>query len=352
MSGHGATRTLTCPYCRRLVKVTLVTHLRRDHPSEWDEWTKEFVRLYNETNDLKRVMRAFTNSEGQLILSWTVVDQEVKRRVSKTGIAPRFLQKPNITRWHPTTDEYSKFTTTVWDVPRRGAWGVHQSTYRGNWAPQIPRAIMETYSKAGDSVLDPFMGGGTTLLEAWSLGRHATGYDVSEIALEMTRSRLHELEVKAESDSLHGLPNVRIEAKRGDARQLTEMKTESIDLICTHPPYADALKYSHDQAADLSLIRDPVSFMDELAVAGARFFAILKPGGYCALLIGDVRREGVLFPLGFETLNRFRSLGFILDEIIIKTQNQDRSTEFFFKDSTVRFRIRHEYLLILRKPQQ
>ncbi len=61
MSGHRASRTLTCPYCRRVVKVTLVTHLRRHHPNEWEDWTAEFVNLYNETNDLKRVMRAFTN---------------------------------------------------------------------------------------------------------------------------------------------------------------------------------------------------------------------------------------------------------------------------------------------------
>lgn|GEM_PF-111834 len=352
VSGHRATRTLTCPYCRRLIKVTLVNHLRREHPTEWDNWSNEFVRLYNETNDLKRVMRAFTNSEGQPILSWTVIDTQVKRQLSQTGIAPRFLEKPTVDRWQPTVQEYGGFTTTVWDVPRRGTWGVHQSSYRGNWAPQIPRALIETYSKAGDWVLDPFVGGGTTLLEAWALGRHATGYDVAEFALEMTRARLREFTVKAERDSLHGLPNVRIEVKRGDARRLPGLNAASIDLICTHPPYADALKYSHDEPADLSRIRDHSLFMAELVVAGERFFKILKPGGYCALLIGDVRRAGTLHPLGFETLSRFQSLGFVLEELIIKTQNQDRSTEFFFKDSSVRFRIRHEYLLVLRKPHE
>jgi len=352
VSGHRATRTLTCPYCRRLIKVTLVTHLRREHPAEWDDWSKEFVRLYNETNDLKRVMRAFTNSEGQPILSWTVIDSEVKRRVSRTGIVPRFLEKESIGRWQPTAQEYSGFTTTVWDVPRRGTWGVHQSTYRGNWAPQIPRAIIETYSKTGDLVLDPFVGGGTTLMEAWALGRHATGYDVSEIAIEMTRARLRELGVKAERDSLHGLPSVRIEVKRGDARRLPKLKAGSIDLICTHPPYADALNYTHDEPADLSLIRDPALFLTELAVASQRFFEVLKPGGFCAILIGDIRRNKIIYPLGLETLNRFRSVGFVLEELIIKTQHQDRSNEFFFTDASIKFRIRHEYLLILRKPSK
>lgn len=350
VTGHRNTRTLTCPYCRKVIRITLVNHLRRDHPAEWDMWSKEFLRLYNETNDLKRVMRAFTNSQGQPILSWTVIDAEVKRRVSKTGMAPRFLEKDSISRWQPSGDEYSGFTTTVWDVPRRGAWGVHQSTYRGNWAPQIPRAVIETYTSLGDTVLDPFVGGGTTLLEAFTLGRHGIGFDVSDLALEMTRSRLNELRVKGERDTLHGLPSVKVEVCRGDARKLPNIKPNSIELICTHPPYADALKYTHDEQADLSLIKDPTAFITELSIAGRRFFEVLRPGAYCAILIGDLRREGKLHALGFETLECFRIIGFELKELIIKTQNQDRSTEFFFRDPSIRFRIRHEYLLIFRKP--
>jgi SAM-dependent methyltransferase len=350
MAGHRHTRTISCPYCRRVIKVTLVNHLRREHPSEWHAWTGEFVRLYNETNDLKRVMRAFTNSDGQPILSWTVIDNEVKRRVAAADLKPRFLGKETVSAWQPSPIEYSRFTTTVWDVPRRGTWGVHQSTYRGNWAPQIPRALIETYSKPGDHVLDPFVGGGTTLLECWALGRHAVGYDVSEFALEMTRARLHELKVKAERESMHGLPPVRVEVRKGDARKLRGLRPESVDFICTHPPYGDALRYSHDEPADLSRITNPPEFLEQLTVAGKRFFHVLRPGSYCAILIGDLRREGTLYTLGVETLHRFKSLGFVLEEIIIKTQNQDRSTEFFFKGSPVRFRIAHEFLLVFRKP--
>ena len=47
----------------------------------------------------------------------------------------------------------------MWDIPIRGSWGVHQNNYRGNWVPQVPRAFIERYSKPGDTVLDPFVGG-------------------------------------------------------------------------------------------------------------------------------------------------------------------------------------------------
>jgi tRNA G10 N-methylase Trm11 len=268
MQGHRHGRTLTCPYCGKLVRVTLVTHLRKRHPKEWDAWTEEFVRLYNETNDLKRVMRAFSNADGQPILSWTVIDRELKRRLEQTESSVKFLEKQNVPRWGPIESEYKRFETTVWDIPRRGSWGVHQATYRGNWAPQVPRALIEYYTKPGDKVLDPFVGGGTTLLECWDLGRHAFGYDVSELALELTRARLDEFSRRAGRESLFGLPDVQVHVARGDARSLVEIDNEDIDFVCTHPPYGNALKYSHNEENDLSLIDDPVVFMDELTKAG------------------------------------------------------------------------------------
>ena len=349
MKGHRQTRTITCPYCREVPRVTLVPHLRKKHPTEWKLWTAEFVRLYNETNDLKRVMRAFTNSEGQLILSWSVIDQEIKRRVELDKVKPLFLPKDGVPYWEPRAEEYQRFTTTVWDVPRRGSWGVHQPTYRGNWAPQIPRALLEHYSKPGDLVLDPFAGGGTTLIEAWVLGRNAIGFDVSEFALELTQARLKELDRLANRESLFGLPDVTIEIRRGDARILAGVEKDSVNFICTHPPYGDALEYTHCEPDDLSQISDPKEFIDALEVAGRRFFEVLRPGSFCAVLIGDLRRNKTLHTLGLDTLNRFKSIGFVVEDVVIKTQNQDRSTEFYYKTSPMRLRLSHEYLLIFLK---
>jgi DNA modification methylase len=44
------------------------------------------------------------------------------------------------------------------------------------------RAAIEAFSQPGDLVLDPFMGGGTTLVEALASGRGAVGTDTSELA--------------------------------------------------------------------------------------------------------------------------------------------------------------------------
>ena len=349
IQGHRSTRTLTCPYCRKIQKVTLVSHLKKEHPKEWNGWVNEFIRLYNETNDLKRVMREFSNSDGYLILSWSVIDREIKRKTSKKGMPLRFNPKSKISRWEPSSDEYKQFRETVWHMPTRGTWGVHQSTYRGNCAPQVPRALIELYTKPGDLILDPFMGGATALLEAWSLGRNAIGYDISDAALAMARSRLRELEKKAAGQSLYGLPNVRIDARRGDARVLPAMEKSSTDFIFAHPPYWNAVQYTHDHPSDLSRLSNWEEFLHAMTIAGRRFYEVLKPGGFCAILVGDVRRQGTLHPLGFEVFSRYLGIGFHVQDIIVKTQNKERSTEFWFKDQSLRLRLNHEYIFVLRK---
>jgi len=54
--------------------------------------------------------------------------------------------------------------------------------YPARLSPIFVRAAIEAFSSPGDLVLDPFMGGGTTLVEALALGRDAIGIDISELA--------------------------------------------------------------------------------------------------------------------------------------------------------------------------
>lgn len=54
--------------------------------------------------------------------------------------------------------------------------------YPARFSPKFVRAAIQALSEPGDLVLDPFMGGGTTLVEALALGRHAIGADISSLA--------------------------------------------------------------------------------------------------------------------------------------------------------------------------
>jgi DNA methylase len=54
--------------------------------------------------------------------------------------------------------------------------------YPARFSPVFARAVMETFTKPGDMVLDPHVGGGTTLVEARAAGREAVGVDISALA--------------------------------------------------------------------------------------------------------------------------------------------------------------------------
>lgn len=55
--------------------------------------------------------------------------------------------------------------------------------YPAKFIPQIPGCIIEIYSEKGDSILDPFCGSGTSLLESIIRGRNAFGIDINPIAI-------------------------------------------------------------------------------------------------------------------------------------------------------------------------
>jgi tRNA G10 N-methylase Trm11 len=234
-------------------------------------------------------------------------------------------------------------TTTVWSFPERGKWATHRSTatYRGNFAPQVARNLILRYSERGDVVLDPFVGGGTTLVECKILGRRGIGVDINPSAVEMCRNNLN-FKVNEEYSQ-----TVRV----GDARYLDFLSDESVDLVIAHPPYADAIKYSENLDGDLSLIPDIKKFVEEMKIVAKEFLRVLKTGKHCAILIGDLRRNRHVVPLGFEVFRTFLDVGFIPREIIIKVQHNCRSTDYWAKRSVKNdfLLLNHEYLFVFKK---
>ena len=54
--------------------------------------------------------------------------------------------------------------------------------YPARFSPEFARSAITTFTKPGDVILDPFMGSGTTLVEALASGRNAIGSDISSLA--------------------------------------------------------------------------------------------------------------------------------------------------------------------------
>ncbi len=232
--------------------------------------------------------------------------------------------------------------TTVWSFSRRGRWATHNSKYRGNWAPEVVRNLIIRYSKEGDYLLDPMIGGGTSAIECKLLNRNLLALDINPKAIELTTSALDfEFEYN---------PKIRLELN--DSRELSMLQNESIDFILNHPPYADIVKYSGKQIEeDLSNIHDLEEFCDEYEKVIKEMHRVLKPNKYCATLIGDTRRNKMYQPLAYMVMSRFLQNGFSLKEDIIKHQHNCKATGFWInKSKEYNFLlIMHEHLFVFQK---
>ena len=345
-------RWVTC-FCTKTVARSIVPHLKRDHSDKWAEWTRIFVKLRSAGFPPKRIMRGFSDGNGNLLFSWAVVERSVRDAVESDIETYSPSRKKKVTEWAPNDFQLEK--TTIWDFLHRGSWAVHIGDYRGNWPPQLVRNLIERYSREGNLILDPFMGGGTTLLEAWLLRRRSVGLDVSKLALQTTKGRLEEIESAAKSSREIDLdPEMRPIAMRGNALDFRETLGRlgadygSVSLACIHPPYLNALQYTKNDENDLSRIDDPKEFARRISRLAQDLHDALEPGGFCAVLMGDVRKAGQLIPLGYQTLLQFTMARFELQDIIIKTQHRDRSSEFYTRDNK-QLLLSHEYLFILKK---
>lgn len=244
-----------------------------------------------------------------------------------------------IKKWEP--DDFELEMTTVWSFPNRGNWATHDAKWRGNWSPYVPRNIILRYSNEKDLVLDQFAGGGTTLVEAKLLNRNIIGVDVNDIALIRCQEKVDfKLERRLGT----------VEIRKGDARNLDFLPDASIDLICTHPPYANIINYSENIKEDLSLL--PIEkFLPEIEKVAAESYRVLKKGKFCAILMGDTRKKGCMIPLSFSVMQIFEKAGFTLKELIIKEQHNCRATGFW-KTNSVKYNfllMAHEYLFVFRK---
>jgi SAM-dependent methyltransferase len=222
--------------------------------------------------------------------------------------------------------------TTVWSFKQRGNWATHSGEYRGNWSPYIPRNIILKYSKAGETVLDYFCGAGTTAVECKLLGRKCIALDINDRAIELARENIKfgiESQQLAFTDNEIHSHVYEPELSVGDARNLPSLPNNSIDLICAHPPYANIIHYTDSKEGDLSFC-DIGEFLKEMTKVAKESFRVLKPGRQCAILIGDMRREKHVIPLGFELINVFLNAGFKLRDLVIKRQHNCKTTGFWY----------------------
>lgn len=91
------------------------------------------------------------------------------------------------------TKEESKLTKEEWNAYFTGHWnfaGEKQDKHLAMFPPELPRRLIKMFTFVGETVLDPFLGSGTTSLVANQLNRNSVGYEISPDIIPVISEKL------------------------------------------------------------------------------------------------------------------------------------------------------------------
>lgn len=98
------------------------------------------------------------------------------------------------------------YVNEFWTSRQRAAHSLHEISYRACFKPQLPRFFIARLTRPGDAVYDPFLGRGTTAIEAALLGRRPIGADINPLSEILVAPRLDPPPIAAVSERLGDLP--------------------------------------------------------------------------------------------------------------------------------------------------
>lgn len=136
-----------------------------------------------------------------------------------------------------------------WTSGQRQAHSIHEVSYRACFKPQLPEFFIKRLTKGQDAVYDPFMGRGTTPVQAALLGRQPIGNDTNPLSVLFTRPRLEP-------------PAIRDVARRLDQISWDGGEVDEPDLLAFYSPqtlrHVCALRKWLIERAPLDGTPDPV----------------------------------------------------------------------------------------------
>lgn len=201
-------------------------------------------------------------------------------------------------------------TTTLWEHPSQHYLGSDGSRMQGDkrYVGASPSwviwQLLQRYTAAGETVLDPMVGSGTTLDVCRDLGRVGIGFDLA--------------------------PS-RSDIRQGDARRI-DLPSASADFVFVDPPYSTHVDYSDDPAC--------IGKLDALGESGGRGYyeamgrviremaRVLRPGRHLGLYVSDsFRKPGAgststgFAPIGFELFSMMTQVLQPVDIIAVVRHN-------------------------------
>ncbi len=228
------------------------------------------------------------------------------------------------------------------------SWFIHNPPPRRKDVRRHPAKFPETmaeefirfFTKAGQVVLDPMAGTGSTVIAALRSGRQGIGIELNPeyagIAAKLA---------EAEAQTLEGdIQDLRWQIVRGDAADFSGLAEAhgfpEIDYVLTSPPYWNMLHASgsetqrarrnedgldvvySDSEADLGNEPDYGIFLDRLVGVYTGLKPFLKPKAYLTIIVKNVKKGGRIYPLAWDLGNRLDGIFRLKDEKIWLQDNQ------------------------------
>ncbi len=264
-----------------------------------------------------------------------------------------------------TAREWIPETVSVWNQRGLGAGHADAQIERQHPAPfsftDVGRLI-RFFTKRGNTVLDPFVGVGSTLKACAIDERHGIGIELNPDFAELSRQRLA-TEVRDMFSTVDGQHIL-----EGDARDhLPTIATESVDFVVTSPPYWSILKkadhkvrqeriekglakdYGTD-ARDLAKIESYDDFLRELAVILGECARVLKRGRYMAIIVSDFRDKSKYIMFHADLARALEAYGLEMRGLKVLYQRHKKVFPYGYPYAYVP-NIHNQYILILQKPK-
>lgn len=277
--------------------------------------------------------------------------------------------------------QWLRYSISIWDNIKKTK---EEATLKhpAMFPTRLVGRLLKVYAKSGDIVLDPFLGSGSTLVAAKSLGIHGIGFEINPDYVNMAKRRLTQSQIpfspqktlqKPDQGRIFPKKMFPVESSLEPSLQfdihldttenlLNYLKPESIDICITSPPYWDIhrqkrtadLKESRPYSElehDLGNIPTYDIFLKHLQSIFAKVYQVLKKGAICVVICMDIRKKAIFYPLHIDLTEKMQEVGFHLEDIIIWDRRKEYSNlrplgyPYVFRVNKI-----HEFLMIYLKP--
>ncbi len=287
--------------------------------------------------------------------------------MSNSESSPKSPSGPRPPRRHPgnqlndlTGRDWLRFTRS-WFVHNPPPRSASQVRHPAKYPEGMVTEFLEFFTRAGEVVLDPFMGVGSTLMAAEQTGRRGIGLELNPEYFALARQHLGLL---AENHVLLNEDSARI----GEVWR--ERGLPLVDLVMTSPPYWNMLGqsrgnvlsahkkrqaagldtvYSQADPRDLGNIERYEDFVAALAALLRGASEVLRPGRYLVVVIQNLRNpEGRMVPLAWDLTRALEEFLVFKGERIWCQEN--KKLGIWGYPSEFVLNVHHHYCLVFRKP--